>query len=99
MATDFNQQKVEKDPVLLPSLAKDEVLKQWPITAILTGDFDAYRDGASMLAERLETAGRLCEFVSYTGSISCHFENPEYLMSEKWYEDFEALIEKYVTEK
>ena len=33
------------------------------------------------MSEKLEAAGRLCEFVSYTGSISCHFEDPERAMA------------------
>lgn len=96
LATNFNQQKANKDPVLFPSIANDEVIKNWPLTVILTGDFDIYREGAVKFADRLDKAGRLCEFISYSGSMQCHFENPAYNMSLAWYEDLASLMDKYV---
>jgi acetyl esterase len=57
-----------KNPLLFPGLATDELLSAYPPFLILEEEFDNYRTPAERLAQRLKKAGRLLEYVCYPGT-------------------------------
>ena len=58
----------EKNPLLFPGLASDALLAQYPPFLVLEEEFDNYRTPAERLAQRLDKAGRLLEYVCYPGT-------------------------------
>lgn len=46
LATNQINQKVHKDPVLYPSLANDEVIKEWPVTVVQTSEYDNFKQSS-----------------------------------------------------
>ena len=58
----------EKNPLLFPGLASDALLAQYPPFLVLEEEFDNYRTPAERLAQRLDQAGRLLEYVCYPGT-------------------------------
>lgn len=57
----------EKNPLLFPGLASDELLEKYPPFVIIEQEFDNYRTPSERLAKRLRKAGRLLEFICYPG--------------------------------
>lgn len=57
----------EKNPLLFPGLASNELLAKYPPMIIIEQEFDNYRTTNERLAARLDEAGRLLEYVCYPG--------------------------------
>lgn len=97
LATELRRQKNDKDPVLLPSLAKDSILKQWPATVILTSEYSGYKEPALLFADRLAAASdRLCERVVYPGCLHAFHYKTDSDMAPKWFEDWTYLVQNYL---
>ena len=57
----------EKNPLLFPGLASDELLAKYPPFIVIENEFDNYRTPSESLAARLRGAGRLLEYICYPG--------------------------------
>ena len=57
-----------KNPLLFPGLASDELLASYPPFLIVEEEFDNYRTPSERLAERLKAVGKLLEYVCYPGT-------------------------------
>ena len=68
LATDLDQ-LANKDPILFPNIAEDDIIKKMPPTIIIEGEFDNYVTVAHRFAQRLKSFGRCLEYVCYPG---CH---------------------------
>lgn len=85
LASDYDKQTREKDPVLYPGLMPMECLKKLPPTIICTCEFDFLRSDAMALIPRLREAGRLLDVLDMPGgkhSYESYFDAPESLMAE-----------------
>ena len=69
LATDYDTQHKNKDPVLYPGLMSDECLKKLPPIIITTGEYDIFRRSHIELIERLQKAGRLLDVLDVPQSV------------------------------
>ncbi len=79
----------ERNPLLFPGLASDELLANYPPFIIVEEEFDNYVTPNARLAERLKKAGRLLEYFCYPGT-SHYGGHPN---SD---EDFVRMFEEYL---
>jgi acetyl esterase/lipase len=94
-ATDFDKQWEEKDPVLFPTEAKDEILKKFPPTIVVTAEFDRYLQANREFRERLRKNGKLLDSVEYPGSDHAFFYNLSYKYSSCFFADLMLMINSY----
>lgn len=85
LATNFDKQTREKDPVLYPGCMPIECIKRLPPTIICTTEFDYLRKDALALIPILRQAGRLLDVLDMPGgkhSYESQMDAPESLMAE-----------------
>lgn len=96
-ATNFEKQWKEKDPVLFPHEASEEILKRWPRTIVISAEFDTYELAVrDHFNPRLKKAGRLLESICYPGGMHGFMMNPSYSRSSSYYEDLKLILKTYV---
>ena len=96
LAVNFANQKVNRDPVLFPSLAAEDILANWPLTIIQTSEFDNYRQSCMLFKDKLQAAGRLLEYLDYAGCIHAFFLEPQFKACEEWFEDLKKAVDEYL---
>lgn len=62
-------------------MASDDVLQNWPMTMLISSEFDPYVVANERFAMRLEDNGRLVENVVYPGADHGFFYNLSYKLS------------------
>merc|ERR1712004_963568 len=97
MGTELRRQKNDKDPVLLPSLSKDSILKQWPAAVILSSEHSGFKEPTLKFADRLAAeTDRLCEKVVYPGCLHAFHYKMNLEMTPKWFEDWSFIVQSYL---
>jgi len=96
MATDFEKQWKEKDPILFPTEATDAILSKWPKTITISAEFDYYYYANEEFSKRLQTNDVLLEKIVYPGANHGFFYTLKYKMSQLYWDDMNQIIDEYV---
>ena len=96
IANDIETQR--QDPLLFPGKASDEILKNMPPTVVWEAEFDMFINEATRLAKRLQSNGRLLEYVVFPGQRHGSWINPRFKCHESGFDDFSLAVEKYLIE-
>ena len=95
LATDLDKQLKDKDPILFPNIACDDLIKKMPMTIIIEGEYDNYLTVAERFAKRLKSFGKCLEFISYPG---CHhnYSIPQGIRQDVAIADKKKIVEEYL---
>lgn len=74
----------EGDPLVFPELADPKVLAKFPPTVMIEGEFDKYVTPAGKLAQKLDSVGKLLEYIEYPGSTHTFHLSPNFKRSPQW---------------
>ena len=94
IADDFEKQK--NDPLLFPGKATEEILKNMPPTILWETEFDLYIAESTRLAARLQTAGRLLEFVVLPGQQHGSNINPRLKCYQMGMDAWKLAVKEYL---
>ena len=83
LATDFEKQTIENDPVLYPGLILDEQLAKMPPTVITTSEMDFARRDSVHFSGRLKSVGRQLDLLDMP-RVTHGYENDKFLPESKW---------------
>ena len=96
IAEDIETQK--NDPLLFPGKASNDILKNMPPTIVWEAEYDMFINEATRLAKRLQSNGRLLEFVVFPGQRHGSWINPRFECHESGFNAFSLAVEKYLIE-
>ena len=96
IAEDISRQK--NDPLLFPGKATEHILENMPPTIVWEREFDMFINEASRLANRLQTAGRLLEFVVFPGQMHASNFNPNYKCYQMGMDAYNLAVKSYLIE-
>ena len=96
IANDVEKQK--NDPLLFPGKASDEIFANMPPIVLLEAEFDIFLAENKRLAKRLESAGRLLEYVEFPGQRHGSWINPRYECHETGFDAYSLIVQKYLIE-
>lgn len=96
IAEDMETQK--SNPLLFPGKASDDILQNMPPTIVWEAEFDMFINEATRLAKRLQSNGRLLEFVVFPGQRHGSWINPRFKCHEAGFDAFSLAVEKYLIE-
>ena len=96
-STDFDKQWKEKDPVVFPHEASEEILRRWPSTIVISAEFDTYEPAVrDHFNPRLKKAGRLLESICYPGGMHGFMMNGKYERTSAYWADMKQIFKEYV---
>ena len=87
----------KNDPLLFPGKASDQILENMPPTIVWEAEFDMFINEATRLANRLQSAGRLLEFVVFPGQRHGSPLNPKYKCHQVVFDAYALAIDNYLT--
>ena len=93
---DYTKQWKEKDPVLFPLEASEEILRKWPPFITQSAEYDIYEASIEDFNPRLRKAGRLLESKCYHGANHGFHLIPKYKRNEEYWEDMKKILKEYV---
>ena len=93
---DYTKQWEEKDPVLFPLEASDQILRQWPPFITLSAEYDIYEASIVAFYPRLQKAGRLVDNKCYHGCNHGFHLIPKYKRNEEYWADMKNILKQYV---
>jgi acetyl esterase/lipase len=96
MATDFEKQWREKDPILFPTEAEDTIIAKWPKTITISAEFDYYYYANEEFSQRLQSNEALLEKIVYPGANHGFFYSLKYKMAHLYWDDMNQIINSYV---
>lgn len=96
IAQDIKKQK--DDPLLFPGKASNEILQNMPPTIIWEAEFDMFIKENTRIAKRLQTTGRLLEFVVFPGLTHGSWINPRSKCHELVFDAYALATQKYLIE-
>ena len=82
--------------MLFPTAAKDEVLRLWPPTLLISAEWDPYVVANERFAKRLKRSGRLLENVVYPGANHAFFCNFNFKLTAQFWADLKKLLNAYL---
>jgi len=96
LGRDIKEQLKNKDLMLFPGLADHNILRSLPPIIIMEVEFDLFATANRELANRLDKAGKLLEYVVHPGCGHGMQYNLETKGAKRFFKDFRTVVQEYV---
>lgn len=96
IATDYETQNKERDPLLFPLFVTLEEAAKLPKTVLFTSEFDPIRRSSHQIIPTLKRAGVYLDHGDYAGSAHCFFLFPYDPNTPLWFKDMQKVFGIYM---
>ena len=93
MDNDFSAVLDRED--IFPLLTKEETLKNFPKTVLMTKEYDFLRRSTEKMAQRMLNVGVLLDFVCLPGTTHVYYYNQHHPLADLHFNDMKKMFSAY----